>query len=249
MKLGTVSRLLFLVVAGTLPSSAFAGPEPAVSGALSIVPGLGQVANGDTAEGIGWFVGSLGLFFSGNHYLGQMGFDLWLYNTYDAYKDAGGAHTQPLTAGENWLGAFNPVNVIDPIGAPIVAVGAVSGIPHRSYPALRNPAKIATYSVVGLGEEGLFRGFLFPGFSDVFGSKLVGGALSSIAFAYAHALGGSENLRPSALISRFVLGALFCFQANLNDYDLRKNIFAHTWFDILVDENAHQIGLKVGLPF
>src|SRR4051812_38345229 len=119
MNSGRLKFFFGIVIWALLPfvavSSAEAKPAPGVSGALSIIPGLGQVANGDAAEGLGWFATSVGLVLTRNRYLGQIGFDLWLYNMYDAYKDAGAKRTKPLTLGQNWIAAFNPVNAVDPI--------------------------------------------------------------------------------------------------------------------------------------
>ena len=55
-----------------------------LAGGLSIVPGLGQVSNGDVLEGFGW----LGLV-GGAYCIDKgWGMDLLFYNMYDAYRDA-----------------------------------------------------------------------------------------------------------------------------------------------------------------
>ncbi|MBI2607040.1 MAG: CPBP family intramembrane metalloprotease [Deltaproteobacteria bacterium] len=219
-----------------------------VSGTASIIPGLGQVINGNALEGLGWFSSVAALSFSGNGYFAQIGFDLWMYNMYDAYRDARPQNGRFTNYGvvENYVAAFNPLNIVDPIGAPIVAYGAYAGS-SRGYPGLRNVSKPLLYGFVGEGEEGLFRGFLFPGLSDVFSSKLVGALTSSAIFAVSHATGGSSNLAGGALAQRFAGGMLFCWQANLNRYDLRHGIFAHAWYDILVDR-GRIAGLSVKFP-
>ena len=210
-----------------------------VSGTLSIIPGLGQVVNGDGVEGLGWFSTSVGLLLTGNSFLSQIGFDLWMYNMYDAYRDAkpSGGKTKNYTVVQNYVAAFNPANIIDPIGGPIVLVGAAAGA-KGGYPAFKNLALPITYGFVGMGEEGLFRGFLFPGFSDLLSSAWAGAITSSALFAVVHATGGRSNLSGTALTSRFLMGMLFCWQADRNKYDLRNNIFAHTWWDIFVDDNS-----------
>lgn len=219
-----------------------------ISGTASIIPGLGQVINGQPLEGLGWFSSVVALSFSGNGYFTQIGFDLWMYNMYDAYRDARpqNGRTTNYDVVDNYIAAFNPLNIVDPIGTPIVAYGVYAGA-SRGYPGLRSVTKPILYGFVGEGEEGLFRGFLFPGFSDVFSSKLVGAITSSAVFAVAHVTGGSSNLAGGALAQRFIGGMLFCWQANLNRYDLRHNIFAHAWYDVLVDR-GRIAGLSAKFP-
>ncbi|MGE4232677.1 MAG: CPBP family intramembrane glutamic endopeptidase [Bacteriovoracia bacterium] len=233
--------VLFVLFSAFPARPVYSKVAPGLAGIFSIIPGLGQTANGSPGEGVLWFTSSLGLFFSGNPYMQQAGFDLWQYNMYDAYRDAGADDTAPHNVFVNYFNAYNPLNVIDPIGGPIVGVAAVYGA-RNNYPALKNGAKVAMYGFVGLGEEGFFRGFLFPAFSDVFfNSKFLGAVTSSAAFAYAHALGGPENLSAPVLGQRFLFGMLMCWQLYRNKFDLRNNIFAHTWYDILVD-NGEVIG-------
>lgn len=211
-----------------------------VSGTLSIIPGLGQAINGEPLEGLVWLTTIVGLYFSKNYYLSQAGWDLWFYNMYDAYRDAkpNNHNFTNYNVFQNYIAAYNPLNLIDPIGAPVVAFGGLVGA-KRGYPALGNPAKILMYGFVGLGEEGLFRGFLFPAMTDVFfDSKLMGAITSSILFALIHVTGGKSNLAPVVMAQRFTFGMLFSWQAHRNKYDLREGIFAHAWYDILVDPSA-----------
>ncbi len=242
MKKLLATSLLCLALA--TPASA---ARPGLTGTLSVVPGLGQMTNGDGWEGLGW-LGSVALLYgSGNSLLRQIGYDLWMYNMYDAYRDA----RPPAAAGhnlfQNYTAFLNPLNLIDPVGAPIVAFGALSGS-RTGYPSLRRPSDIAMYGFVGLGEEGLFRGFLFPSFSQTLGSKWLGAITSSAVFSVSHATGGTSNLQASPLIQRFVGGMFFCLQADRNRYDLRKNIFAHAWYDILVTNDGQIRGIKMELP-
>src|SRR5262245_21678507 len=130
-----------------LSTPAMAAPEPGAAGALSIIPGLGQTLTGNGVEGAAWFAGTLGLLFSRNLYLSQIGFDLWLYNMYDAYRDAGAKHATQYTFLENWAANFNPMNIVDPVGAPLVAAGAIGGIPGH-YPTVRKPGRLMTYTFV-----------------------------------------------------------------------------------------------------
>lgn len=83
-------RIFFLVALIFLrPVSGNADSNPGLYGALSIVPGLGQAASGNPLEGLTWFITSLGLWTSKNSYISNVGFKLWEYNMYDAYRDAG----------------------------------------------------------------------------------------------------------------------------------------------------------------
>ncbi len=240
--------IAFIVNASFFCSRSYAKLSPGLAGSLSLVPGLGQVTNGDTLEGLTWFATSVGLFFSGNSTLSQIGLDLWLYNMYDAYRDAGGAPSARYNVAENYIAFVNPLNIVDPIGAPVVASGAFAGR-ARGYPSLKNPSRIAMYGFVGLGEEGLFRGFLFPGFSNLFSSKWIGAIVSSSVFSVAHGLNGKSDLTLSPLLQRFIAGMLFSWQMNLNQFDLRNGIFAHAWYDILLDSRAEIRGIKIIVPF
>lgn len=255
--------LLFLL-SNPLPARAAA---PGVSGTLSIIPGLGQAVNGDVLEGLGWFAVVIGTFGSGSSFVSHVGYDLWQYNMYDAYRDAGARDTTKYNVFQNYIAAFNPGNAIDPIGAPLLGVTLGYAINSKGSGTRKvSNAALAPvyYGFVGMGEEGLFRGFLFPGFSHLFSSKFVGAVLSSVAFSYFHVLSGEASDRSSsALIFRFLGGMLFAWQANINRYDLRHNIFAHATYDLILEYNAHGIldsrparpsssppayGLRVTLP-
>lgn len=230
-------RFLFvwlILLRFSAPDCCEAKPAAGVSGLLSIVPGLGQTANGDFPEGLAWFGSVLALFVMPSPITRQIGYDLWQYNMYDAYRDAGPSNRRVTryNVAQNYIAAFNPLNIIDPIGAPIVGVGAMWGS-RNGYAGLRNPSYIPYYAFVGLGEEGLFRGFLFPALSDWI-STFPSAVVSSAMFSLFHITNGKEALAPAALSSRFVLGMLFCWQAHRNKYDLRKNIFAHAWYDVFV---------------
>ncbi len=226
-------------------------PEPGASGLLSIVPGLGQVANGNHWEGLAWFVTCAGLFIGnpGGGGLGrQIGFTLWMYNMYDAYRDAGPRDSTKYSVFENGIAPYNPLNLIDPIGAPVVGIAAIAGS-SRGYPALRNPGKVIMYGFVGLGEEGLFRGFLFPGLSHVFNNYPVGAVTSSVLFAFAHVTGGSVEIKPATLAFRTAFGLIMSWQTYRNRFDLRKSIFAHAWWDVLVDPKGQISGATGGLKW
>jgi hypothetical protein len=237
-----VAALLLILTSFTSTRAEATGAG--VAGFLSIVPGLGQVANGDALEGAGWFITTTGLFFSGNKILGQVGYDLWQYNMYDAYRDAKPTNRryQDHNVFQNYFATFNPLNIIDPIGAPVVGLGAVVGS-RNHYKGIRNPTYIPYFGFIGLGEEGLFRGFLFPGFSEVMGT-VPSAIFTSALFALFHITNGKGALGAGPLTSRFVMGLLFCWQVHLNDYDLRKSIFAHAWWDIFVAPGSPR-GVKI----
>jgi len=224
--------------------SSYSAPPAGLAGTLSIIPGLGQAVSGEPLEGLGWFSSVVGLSVMGGDFA-QIGFNIWMYNMYDAYRDAKPqiGRYKDHSVYINYLGAWNPLNIIDPIGAPIVAYGAYAGS-RRGFPGLRSVRKPIIYSFVGLGEEAIFRGFLFPAFSDLFSSTLAGALTSSAVFSVAHVTGGRENLSSVMLAQRFVFGLLFCWQASRNQYDLRKSIFAHAWYDVFVDP-GNKVGLEI----
>ncbi len=220
--------------------------EPGAFGLASIIPGLGHALNGQVLEGLGWFIGTAALATSKSSTLVNVGFDVWQYNMYDAYRDAGGRPTDNKNIIQNWSGNINPLNIIDPIGAPIVGASLISGAPN-GYPALTSPKSLLIYSFVGLGEESLFRGFLYPSLSNAFDSRFMGATTSSALFSLAHVTGGGANLHPAVLGMRFLLGMFFCWQLTRNKYDLSQNIFAHSWYDIFLDEGDKLSKTHIGV--
>ena len=230
-----------IVIVALSARPATAAPSPGVAGTLSLVPGLGQIASGKPFEGLAWFavIGG-GLFLSprGQAWPATAFYDLWMYNIYDAYRDAGARKAAKHNVLQNYLSAFNPLNLIDPIGAPLLAF---KGLTPSSGAQIGPDQKILVPFAMGfvaLGEEGLFRGFLFPGFSDILSSDILGGITSSVAFAAAHGLYDGQSsyaFRPSVFSMRTALGLLMAWQTHRNEYDLRKSIFAHTWFDVIYE--------------
>lgn len=202
---------------------------PGAFGLASIIPGLGQVFNGQILEGLSWFAVSSGMMRSNDETLSSIGRDLWMYNMYDAYRDAGGKPSDNKNVLRNWVSNVNPLNIFDPIGASVIGVGLASGASH-GYPALKSSRKLLEYSFVGLGEEGLFRGFLYPSLSNTFGNRFVGATTSSLLFSAAHL-----QFQPVVFAIRFIAGMAFCWQMTRNNYDMSAGIFAHSWYDVLVD--------------
>ncbi len=233
IRLGWIQLLLWIGLGfqTSLPANA---ARAGLAGLASVVPGLGQAFNGNPWEGLTWFGTTVGLFFSGNGYAQQVGYDLWQYNMYDAYRDAQPANDRYKDHNvlQNYIATFNPYHLIDPIGAPIVAYGAIAGY-RNQFEGVRRPLWIPYYAFVGLGEEALFRGFLFPALSHGLGT-VFGAVTSSAAFSLFHFTNGAGALQPFPLLVRFVAGLLFCWQVHRNEYDLRNNIFAHSWYDIFV---------------
>ena len=245
-KIGLAAAYALFMTLGLVghPSDAHA-VAAGLAGTLGIVPGLGHVAGGEPLEGLGWFATVVGLYAVPNSNVQQAGWDLWQYSMYDAYRDAGPSINRVghQSVFENYVAAYNPVNIVDPIGGPIVGYGALVGKRKGL-----TPKGLVVYGFVGMGEEGLFRGFLFPAFSDLFSSKWAGAITSSAIFSLVHVTGGRANLAGSALGQRFVLGMLFSWQADRNKYDLRKNIFAHAWYDIFVDKGGRITGGGLRVP-
>jgi hypothetical protein len=99
------------------------------------------MVNGNFFEGLGWLGAVAALYGSGNSQLSQAGWDLWMYQMYDAYRDAGASGAAKHSVYENYAAFLNPLNLIDPIGAPIVAFGAAAGS-SGGYPVLRSPSTV-----------------------------------------------------------------------------------------------------------
>jgi membrane protease YdiL (CAAX protease family) len=236
--------IITATLAGAIsPLPAEAKLAPGVAGALSVVPGLGQVTNGDELEGLGWFAGVVGgmLFSSGS--TSTIFLDLWMYNMYDAYRDAGAHRAAKHNLFENYIAGFNPLNFWGPYSTiPLVyQTAVVAGSGHGDMAiGPNNKALTPIYmGFIALGEEGLFRGFVFPGFTDLLGgSALLGAVTSSVTFAAAHAFYEGQAtyaLQPNVFIMRTVMGLFYSWQTYEDKYDLRKSIFSHTWFDVLYE--------------
>lgn len=233
-----------LTILGLLVLSIFYAPQshavsPELAGTLSIVPGLGQAANGQVLEGLAWTVTTVGLYLSRNYYLSNVGYKLWEYNMYDAYRDAGARDAAKESVFSNYIAILNPLNIIDPIGIGILGLGTYSAINSKST-VTQGPNSLlgstAFFGFVALGEEGLFRGFLFPAFSDLFDSKWAGATVSSAAFALSHLTNKAQFYHSAWGLSVLFLGGMaLCWQTYNNNYDLRHSIFTHAWFDVIVD--------------
>ncbi len=221
------------------PLNAEAAVAPGAAGVLSIVPGLGQAANGNALEGFAWFTTTVGLYFSGSSYARDIGYEVWQYNMYDAYRDAGAKDTSKENVLQNGIAPLNPANLFDPISVGIVGYGVYTSSRGKNI-VRQGPSSVLggafLFAMVGLGEEGLFRGFLFPAFSHVTNSYTVGAIASSAVFAAFH-LGNKDSYYRSAtgLTTIFAAGLLLCLQSYLQRFDLRHSIFSHAWFDFTVE--------------
>jgi membrane protease YdiL (CAAX protease family) len=224
-----------------LAASSKQGKSAGLAATLSIVPGLGQLYNGDYWEAPLWTLASVGLYLSRNPFMNIAGFDLWMYNIYDAYRDAGPSNKKVAdrTVFGNYLAAFNPLCLWDPIGTPTLLIYGGLGGAYRSFRGLTDWRAPFVYAFVGLGEEGLFRGFLFPGLQHLFPEKAapwIAAFLSSALFAAAHVTGGIQELSPDRFAVRTLMGLVFSWQTHRNQYDIRNSIFTHAWIDVLVSE-------------
>lgn len=256
---------ILLAAALLAPVTVAAKPDPGVSGVLSIVPGLGQVANGDTLEGLGWFASTALLFISPSPYISNVGLKFWEYNMYDAFNDAGPHEGSKNNAFENYIAFINPLNLVDPYSVGIVGLSTLtslttSGADKAKLGPTSPVAGAFFFGFTGWGEEGLFRGFLYPGFSSMFGSHFAGATASSLLFAASH-LPNKQAYYHSVrgLGTLFVLGMVWCAQASYRDHDLRHNIFSHAWFDIIQEYAGSRasdtgnifpaLGLNMTVPF
>jgi hypothetical protein len=197
-------------------------------GTASIVPGLGQAFNGNIFEGVAWFGTTLSLVGNRHSLNRNIGYDIWFYNMYDAWKDAGGKPSKDHWVGYEYAQNFNPYHLIDPFSVGMIGIAGASrkstGL-NSSAKNLNTTESILMFSFVGLGEEALFRGFLFPAISSWL-SPWGGAIVSSTLFSFAH-IGSSSG----ANAIRFVFGMIFCWQYTYNNYELGGNVFAHSWYD------------------
>lgn len=216
----------------------------AINGLASVVPGMGQSLNGNHWEGAAYFLSSLGLMFiAKDPKLNTVGLNIAFYNMYDAWRDAGG---KPSNKKGNifydYGQTFNPLNIADPFAVGLLSLAGLNRGNARK--TAREDAQrdndqefihrrlttegwksMLTYASVGMGEEALFRGFLFPAISQ--GIGYWGGAVASSAiFAFAHT---GANTKQNLV--RGGLGMLFCWQYYRNKFNLKHNIFTHAWYD------------------
>jgi membrane protease YdiL (CAAX protease family) len=236
--------ILCLLAIGSDRALAEQNTPPALAGLLSVVPGLGQTANGNPGEGLAWFAVILGggALTAGNGYNQTIFLDLWMYNIYDAYRDAGPKRSYKQNVFANYASAFNPLNIWGP-PSTVPLIAQTAGTLSKGRPSFgigpNRPVLTPFYmAFIALGEEGLFRGFFFPGLSDLFNSTVAGAITSSLVFSAAHGLYAGQQsyaFRPGVFAWRTVLGLFYCWQTHIDKYDLSKSIFSHTWVNVLYE--------------
>ena len=83
----------------------------------------------------------------------------------------------------------------------------------------------------GVGEEALFRGWMFPLFVEAYGvENMVWANLTQAAIFGAAHLSGDNRLP----LFQFAAGYYFGWLAKKNAWSLREAIFVHTWWDVIV---------------
>lgn len=83
----------------------------------------------------------------------------------------------------------------------------------------------------GVGEEALFRGWIFPLFVEAYGPKNIFWANLTQAALFGAAHLSAENRLPAF---QFLAGYYFGWLAQKNNWSLRESIFVHTWWDVIV---------------
>jgi len=223
----------------------------ASTGYLGIIPGLGHVTNGQTLEGIGWLSATIAgaVFGSIEKTAPNLGFNIWMYQMYDAYQDSGGTPVSKNNPFTNYIAVVNPLNLLAPVSTPFLFAATASKWSKGNFSNV-TAQRIAAYGFVGWSEEALFRGFLYPSWSNFFGSRGVGAITSSIFFAAAH-----FEFAPAPMAFRTLAGLAYCWQVGIDKYDLRKSIFSHAWLDVFVADSkisgprSKQIGNGAALNF
>lgn len=244
-----LSVLWVLTTSSGLSSSSGFALSPGGAATLSLVPGLGEVVEGNVWTGIGYFTSTIGLIlFPGKTEFAQVargaGISLYSYQMYDAYRDA---HPQNHMYGtgtllQNYLAAVNPVNAWDPFSVGFVGLGATQvrkirrqygDEPYKLY-------RLAYFATAVQQEEALYRGFLYPFFTDIYGGSKFFAALTTSAIdAFQHYFYlGPTALEPTVFTMRTALFMLLTWQFTRNNYELAPGVFAHAWFDYLQGAGA-----------
>lgn len=217
---------------------------PAAAGFLNVVPGLGHTLDGKPLVGLGYLSALVALIVGANNtqgpakvLLGGATPSLYCYQIYAAYRDGepGNRMIGNSNVLEDYIAAFNPMNALDFKVAAFDAIGAAQGIwspqPNGTY----NLTNLLYYGIAVQQEEALYRGFLYPVFTDLLGgSKLAAAMVTSLLDSAQHALYLSNALDPFIFSMRTALFLYLTWMYEQNQYQLTKNIFAHAWFDYLV---------------
>lgn len=93
----------------------------------------------------------------------------------------------------------------------------------------------------GVGEEALFRGWMYPLFVEAYGEEniLWANLTQATIFGLAHL--SDENRFP---IAQLLMGYYWGWLAKRNGWSLKEAIFIHTWWDIIVFTAAYTQGDK-----
>jgi hypothetical protein len=114
---------------------------------------------------------------------------------------------------------------------PLLVLAAVgfAGLHEDSY--LDGGDSVFTAGVsynAGVGEEAMFRGYLFPVFRQAFDSYWWSNGLQAAIFGAMHY--SSYNQFP---IAQTVMGFYLGWMTHRNGYSIRESAFLHTWWDVL----------------
>jgi len=202
------------------------------------------------------------------------------YNVYSAYQDA-----RIKIKNENYLSELSEENILDLLTSPfdfnlltrwtfLVPITLVTGITAWILSDSDSSVKIRSSgaswafpllggqsTVIGVGEEAYFRGYLQPEFKELFKNKWLAIGSQSLLFAAAHDIYIDDPRLPK--IARYWPGALrFSFAAycgwvtERNKYSIRENIAMHAWWDCsllsaeyLLTGKVEPFILSISLPF
>ena len=113
------------------------------------------------------------------------------------------------------------------------------------------PPLIASQStLIGVGEESLFRGFLQPEFTELFKNEWAGIFTQAALFGLAHYPGSVLPSREKwfPVIFAGLFGIYDGWIAKRNKYNLRENVAGHMWWDTLIFSGSYLID-RDGSPF
>ncbi len=232
--------------------------SPTAAGLLSVVPGLGEAVEGRPLIGLGYLAGVAGLFLASNLtsgdariFFGAAGPSLYCYQMYAAYRDGEPENRMygRTNVFEDYAAAFNPMNVLDPKVIGFDAIAAYQGATHGQGGSY-SPLELIYFGLAVQQEEALYRGFLYPVFTDLYGGFKIGAALTtSLLDAAQHGLYLADAFNPVVFTVRTVLFLYLTWVYENNNYFLPKNIFAHAWFDYLLRSKISGASFAGGRPF
>ncbi len=123
------------------------GKNPVTAGLLSIIPGLGQVYNGEFVKGILFLIGTIiGIF------LIIPGILIWIYGIYDAYKTADKMNKGDKPFKESkWIHAGGYFSLIIVLVLIVAALGSLfsNESPQNNYDAISDAIPTPQYTIPG----------------------------------------------------------------------------------------------------